>query len=264
MCADFDAMLRHDWRRLGVSAEEVREFCVCHARAELAGRPGGQLRSGAEGAPHRVLLAFDGRCYMYRAVRRVLERQAARVLYRGEARQTLPPIQEWRRFDAADVQPGLFWCEDLREARRQLSSSYCGEAGHQDPRAGGGARGAAEVVRQECRGQRLTGLAHEIFLKLLKAKREVPGAAERQGLRRAGRQVRAVRLRADGGRLRAGPHGAGEAGLCGQRANSAGAVRRLPQREDAEQERAAHEFGEPRGSPHHGVRPEPQAASSCL
>ena len=25
------------------------------ARAELAGRPGGQLRSGVEGAPHRVL-----------------------------------------------------------------------------------------------------------------------------------------------------------------------------------------------------------------
>ena len=27
-CADFDAMLRHDWRRLGSSAEKVREFCV--------------------------------------------------------------------------------------------------------------------------------------------------------------------------------------------------------------------------------------------
>ena len=60
---------------------------------------------------------------MYRAVKRVLERQAARVLYRGKARQTLPPIQEWRRFDAADVQPGLFWCEDLREARRQLMAA---------------------------------------------------------------------------------------------------------------------------------------------
>ena len=31
---------------------------------------------------------------------------------------------------------------------------------------------------EEYRGQRLAGLAHEIFLKLLKAKREVPGAAE--------------------------------------------------------------------------------------
>ena len=46
VCADFDAMLRHDWRRLGISVEEVREFCVstprCDARAKLAGRPGGR------------------------------------------------------------------------------------------------------------------------------------------------------------------------------------------------------------------------------
>ena len=38
--------------------------------------------------PHRVLPGFDGHCYMYRAVKRMLERQAARVLYRGKARQT--------------------------------------------------------------------------------------------------------------------------------------------------------------------------------
>ena len=69
---------------------------------------------------------------------------------------------------------------------------------------------------------------------------------------------------ADGRHLRAGPRGAGEAGLCGQRADFAGAVRRLPQREDAEGERAAHEFGEPRGPRRHGVRPEPQAASSSF
>ena len=61
---------------------------------------------------------------------------AGGVLYRGEARQTLPPIQEWRRFDAADVQPGLFWCEEEREVL-QGAGAY--------------------------RGQRLAGLAHEIF-----------------------------------------------------------------------------------------------------
>ena len=58
VCADVGAMLHHDWRRLGISAEEVREFCLgCNAptRAELAGRPCGHLRPGAEGAPHRVL-----------------------------------------------------------------------------------------------------------------------------------------------------------------------------------------------------------------
>ena len=85
------------------------------ARAELAGRFRGQLRPGA-GAPHRCFLAFDRALLHAQGREAGLERQAARVLYRGEARQTLPPIGEWRRFDAADVQPGLF----LREARRQL------------------------------------------------------------------------------------------------------------------------------------------------
>ena len=50
--------MRRDWRRLGLSAEEVREFCVAqraNARAKLAGQPRGQLQPGAEGAPHRVL-----------------------------------------------------------------------------------------------------------------------------------------------------------------------------------------------------------------
>ena len=46
---------------------------------------------------------------------------------------------------------------------------------------------------------------------------------------------------------RVGPRSAPQVQHDGQRANSAGAVRRLPQREDAVRERAAHEFGEPRG-----------------
>ena len=63
MCADFDAMLRHDWRRLGISAKEVREFLRV-------------LSSQAVDKKHRTVcfLAFNGHCYMYRAVKRVLER----------------------------------------------------------------------------------------------------------------------------------------------------------------------------------------------
>ena len=102
-----------------------------------------------------------------------------------------------------------------------------------------------EALGQEYRGQRLAGLAHEIFLKLLKAKREVPGAAERQKILAAQDGKRALR------------------GLCGQRADPAGAVRRLPQPEDAEGERAAHQPGEPRG-PQSWSTPEPQAASSSF
>ena len=202
VCADFDAMLRHDWRRLGISAEEVREFCVWRNAPMRVLSSQGDLVDSYDPAlkEHRTVcfLAFDGHCYMYRAVKRVLER-AARVLYRGEARQTLPPIQEWRRFDAADVQPGLFWCEDLREARRQLMAAgespkvaisspaqYCGLRLRRGtrirelPEEHEVLRRWCEALNQEYRGQRLAGLAHEIFLKLLKAKREVPGAAERQ------------------------------------------------------------------------------------
>ena len=82
----------------------------------------------------------------------------------------------------------------------------------------------------------------EIFLKLLKAKREVPGAAERQKTLAAQDGKCALCGCGLTAGLRAGPRGAGEAGLCGQRADFAGAVRRLPQREDAEGERAAHEL----------------------
>ena len=86
-----------------------------------------------------------------------------------------------------------------------------------------------EALGQKYRGQRLAGLAQ----KLLKAKREVPGAAERQKTL-AGRQVRAVRLRANSAHLQVGPRGAGETGLCGQRADFAGAVWRLPQQKSAQ------------------------------
>ena len=100
VCADFDAMLRHDWRRLGISAKEVQEFCVWRNAPARA-----KLRSG-----HRTvcLLAFR------QALLHVLGRGAAggaRAL--PGARQTLPPIQEWRRFNAADVQPQGFACPGL-------------------------------------------------------------------------------------------------------------------------------------------------------
>ena len=135
---------------------------------------------------------------MYKHVKRVLERQAWRKLYRGEARQELPPIGEWKPFDPTKVEPGLFWREELREARRQLMAAghspkvalsspaqYCGLK----LRRGMRVRELPEeheVLRRWCealheyRGQRLAGLAHEVFLNLLKPKRETPPATERQ------------------------------------------------------------------------------------
>ena len=129
-------------------------------------------------------------------------------------------------------------------------AQYCGLRLRRAP-------GSESCVRRWCeeyRGQRLAGLAHKIFLKLLKAKRSARRGGEAEDPAQDGKRALCGR------HLRAGPRGAGEAGLCGQRADFAGALRRLPQREDAERERAAHEFGEPRGVRPYGVRPEPQAA----
>ena len=179
-------------------------------------------------------------------------RAAGAVLVRGPAGGAAPAHGRRRELQGGHQQPGAV----LRAEA---------EAGHQDPRAAGGARGAAEVVRGAQPGVQGPAPGRLGARDFFEAAQGETGGARRGGEAedpgRAGRQVRAVRLRADG-RLRAGPRGAGEAGLCGQRANSAGAVRRLPQREDAARERAAHEFGEPRGPRRHGVRPEPQAASS--
>ena len=122
MCADFDAMLRHDWRRLGISAEKVREFCVWRNAPMRVLSSQGDLVDSYNPArkEHRTVcfLAFDGHCYMYRAVKRVLERQAARVLNRGKARQTLPPIQEWRRFNCSRA------CSGVRTCGRRGASSW--------------------------------------------------------------------------------------------------------------------------------------------
>ena len=184
---------------------------------------------------HRTVcfLAFDGHCYMYRAVKRVLERQAARVLYRGKRGRPCRPSKSGG---------ALTWtCSRPVGARRQLMAAgespkvaisspaqYCGLRLRAEEHEV--LRRWCEALGQEYQGQRLAGLAHKIFLKLLKAKREVPGAAERQKT-----------LAAQDGKCALCGWGACKldhvAGLCGQRADPAGAVRRLPQREDAERER---------------------------
>ena len=63
VCADFDAMLRHDWRRLGISAEEVREFCVWRNAMRVLSSQGDLVSYDPALKEHRTVcfLAFDGR-----------------------------------------------------------------------------------------------------------------------------------------------------------------------------------------------------------
>ena len=71
----------HDWRRLGISVKEVREFCVWRNAPMRVLSWQGDLVDSYDPAlkEHRTVcfLAFDGRCYMYRAVKRVLGRGEA-------------------------------------------------------------------------------------------------------------------------------------------------------------------------------------------
>ena len=195
---------------VGVSAEEVREFCVWRNAPMRVLSSQGDLVDSYDPAlkEHRTVcfLAFDGHCYMYRAVKRVLERQAARVLYRGKARQTLPPSKSGGASTPRTCSRG---CSGARTCGRRGASLWpparaprCAvlraeTGGAQDPRAAGGARGAAEVVQGAgagVQGPALAGLAHEIFLKLLRAKRDArrgreaedPGRAERARCAAAG------------------------------------------------------------------------------
>ena len=90
------------------------------ARAELAGRPCGQLRPGAEGAPHCV---FSG---LRRALLHVQGReagagaQAARVLYRGGRGRPFRPSASGGASTRRTCSRGCSGARTLREARRQL------------------------------------------------------------------------------------------------------------------------------------------------
>ena len=216
-------------RRLGISAEEVREFCVWRnapmrvlsSQSDLVDSYNPALKE------HRTVcfLAFDGHCYMYRAVKRALERQAARVLYQGKA-QTLPPVGEWRRFDAADVQPGGGPARGEAPAQSPkvaISSpaQYCGLRLRRGTRI-------QELPQNRGRGQRLD-LPEAAEGETRGARRG--GEAEDPG--RAGRQARAVRLRADLELDHVAP-----ARHC-------------------HSEKTLHQPGEPGGARRHGVRPEP-------
>ena len=61
VCADFDAMLRHDWRRLGISAKEVQEFCVWRNAPMRVLSSQGDLVDSYDPA---LKEAFDGHCYI--------------------------------------------------------------------------------------------------------------------------------------------------------------------------------------------------------
>ena len=190
VCADFDAMLRHEWRRLGISAEEVREFCVWRNAPMRVLSSQGDLVDSYDPAlkEHRTVcfLAFDGHCYMYRAVKRVLRRACSTGARRGR------PCRPSKSGGASTPRTCSRGCSGARTSARQGGSSAVGESPkvaisspaqycglrlrrgtriRELPEEHEVLRRWCEALNQEYRGQRLAGLAHEIFLKRCPARR---------------------------------------------------------------------------------------------
>ena len=131
VCADFDAMLRHDWRRLGISAEGVRApqgLRACGGPARVAdGQAVGTScwspwrRRAARSRPPAARSSWPARRPRTGGAARGGRTPGPGGRGCGEARQTLPPIGEWRRFDAADVQRA---CSGARTCARRGASLW--------------------------------------------------------------------------------------------------------------------------------------------
>ena len=76
-------------------------------------------------------LVFNRHCCMYRAVKRALERQAARVPGQGKA--DLPPIKEWRRFDAWTRSRNCFSARPAQGAAPAYGRQQEPQDGHWQP-----------------------------------------------------------------------------------------------------------------------------------
>ena len=187
VCADFDAMLR-PWHLRRGGARVLRVAQRADARAELAGRPG-QSRSSGEGAPRRALLHVQSR--------------------------------EEGAGAAGDVQPGLFWCEDLREGQLMAAIS--------SPAQCCGLR-----LR---RGTRIRELPEEHVVRGAQPEGPAPGRLGARDFFEAA-EGEAGSARRGGGRRpwpRRTASARAFASWRGQRANFAGAVRRLPQLRESAQ-----------------------------
>ena len=220
---------------------------------------------------HRTVcfLAFDGHCYMYRAVKRVLSgRRRACSTGRGKADPAAHPRVEARRRGRA---AGLVLVRGpaggaapaysrRREPKVAISSpaQHCGLRlrRHQDPRL----LEEHEVLRRWCEALRLEQLqknlvrqAGQALAPVLLVEREVPGGGE------------AKTLAAQDGKCAL--CGCGLTGACELdhvvpvRQAFAGSVQTLQALcGDCHSEKTLRESAQP--SRRHGVRPEPQAASS--
>ena len=282
--SDFDTICDRGWQDRGVSAKEIREFCVWRGAPMFFVNCRGQLMDSYQPVEKEAravaFTAWDRHAFFYKNARTVHlcdESERIQPRYRAERRDsTAPEFAQWLEWDG-QLRAGHFWTRDLRKARADLlSEGHCPKvamrslcewralrlrAGDADcvinelPEEAADLQAWMQRLGLKYRGQRLASAASEAFMQLLKAQRELP-------------QNREQILAAQGGlcKLCGAPVGLGSPGapgVSGPDPGIAGPVPGVPPREDCLGELPRHDPREPLQPPGlRGLRPFPEAAAA--
>ena len=195
--SDFDAICPKNWERKGVTGAEIREFCVSLYIVNCRGQMLDCYEPAVREQRPVACCIYRDHAFFYRnagAVSFCDGEARDQPSYRGDRREsTVPLFREWKQW-RGEIEPGHFWCEDVRVVRAELLGQ-----GHQPKVAMRGlvewrylrlrAKGGdcvvheypedAEVLEKWMtkldfgyRGQRLAAAASEVFAALLKARRD--------------------------------------------------------------------------------------------
>ena len=207
--SDFDAITNGSkWREQGITPREIRSFCVWRQAPMFYVDCQGRLLDKFEPAIKEqravAFTSWNGHAFFYKSARTVARCEPigdrAQAKYRGERKAgETPEFKDWREWEG-EVGSGHFYTEDLEQVRRELlAEGHC-------PKVVMRSMSEWRCLRLRCaaascvicafhedldvlqawmgrlglpyRGQRLAGAASEVFLHLLKARRDPPGSRQ--------------------------------------------------------------------------------------
>ena len=209
--SDFDAItgIGSKWQEQGITPRQIRSFCVWRQAPMFYVDCQGRLLDKFEPAIKEqravAFTSWNGHAFFYKSARTVARCEPigdrAHVKYRGERKPgETPEFKDWREWEG-EVGSGHFYAEDLEQVRRELlAEGHCPKVVMRSMsewrclrlRVRGGEDCVICAFHEDLevlqawmgrlglpyRGQRLAGAASEVFLHLLKARRDPPGSRQ--------------------------------------------------------------------------------------
>ncbi len=130
ICESFDELMCGDaWRVIGISANNLRRWCVCHGHPFLFVNSHKLIDAYSPKVKHGRTIAccsYDSHAYIYKSARVFSSWQlqhdmdkCERTMFQQESVSTQPSIGDWKEWQGIIAQ-GSFWCDNLEHTRRQL------------------------------------------------------------------------------------------------------------------------------------------------